>query len=190
MAVLETIYQSVVDGNMNGATSGVNAALAEGIAPADILNKGLIAAMTEVGRLFEEGEYFVPEMLIAARAMQASVAILKPKLKDADVKPLGSIDLLHAFRAHALAMLQRARRLPFFETRLQIPVAIPEDLMGLKLQAMRNNPSRQPLEIADIHLLMRQCAATMDWELAEHYFVLFGQQQLFQELRTIYHAVD
>ena len=108
----------------------------------------------------------------------------------ADVKPLGSIDLLHAFRAHALAMLQRARRLPFFETRLQIPVAIPEDLMGLKLQAMRNNPSRQPLEIADIHLLMRQCAATMDWELAEHYFVLFGQQQLFQELRTIYHAVD
>ncbi|GAK49949.1 cobalamin B12-binding domain protein [Candidatus Moduliflexus flocculans] len=111
MAVLETIYQSVIDGNMNGATSGVNAALAEGIAPSEILNKGLIAAMTEVGRLFEEGEYFVPEMLIAARAMQASVAILKPKLKDADVKPLGKVVIgtvkgdLHDIGKNLVAMM-------------------------------------------------------------------------------------
>ncbi len=111
MAVLETIYQSVVDGNMNGATNGVNAALAEGIAPADILGKGLIAAMTEVGRLFEEGEYFVPEMLIAARAMQASVAILKPKLKEADVKPLGKVAIgtvkgdLHDIGKNLVAMM-------------------------------------------------------------------------------------
>lgn len=111
MAVLETIYQNVVDGNMNGATSGVNAALAEGIAPAEILNNGLIAAMTEVGRLFEEGEYFVPEMLIAARAMQASVAILKPKLKDADVKPLGKVVIgtvkgdLHDIGKNLVAMM-------------------------------------------------------------------------------------
>lgn len=111
MAVLETIYQSVIDGNMNGATNGVNAALAEGIAPSEILNKGLIAAMTEVGRLFEEGEYFVPEMLIAARAMQASVAILKPKLKDADVKPLGKVVIgtvkgdLHDIGKNLVAMM-------------------------------------------------------------------------------------
>lgn len=91
MVVLETIYQSVVDGNLNGATAGVNQAIAEGLAPAEILNKGLIAAMTEVGRLFEEGEFFVPEMLIAARAMKASVDILKPKLKEADIQPLGKV---------------------------------------------------------------------------------------------------
>ncbi|GAK54022.1 cobalamin B12-binding domain protein [Candidatus Moduliflexus flocculans] len=111
MAILDTIYQSVIDGNLNGATTGVNAALAEGIAPAEILNKGLIAAMTEVGRLFEEGEYFVPEMLISARAMQASVAILKPKLKDADVKPLGKIAIgtvkgdLHDIGKNLVAMM-------------------------------------------------------------------------------------
>ena len=91
MAVLDDIYQSVIDGDMNSATEGVNKALEEGIAAPEILNKGLIAAMTEVGRLFEEGEYFVPEMLIAARAMQASVAILKPKLLEADIKPLGKV---------------------------------------------------------------------------------------------------
>ncbi len=91
MAVLEEIYQSVLDGDRNSATEGVNTALEEGLAASEILNKGLIAAMTEVGRLFEEGEYFVPEMLIAARAMQASVGILKPKLLEADIKPLGKV---------------------------------------------------------------------------------------------------
>jgi len=55
------------------------------------LNKGMIKAMGEVGRLFEEGEYFVPEMLIAARAMKAGLAILKPKLVDEDIKPVGKV---------------------------------------------------------------------------------------------------
>ena len=111
MAVLENIYQSVIDGNMNGATEGVNKALNEGIAAAEILNQGLIAAMTEVGRLFEDGKYFVPEMLIAARAMQASVAILKPKLLEADIKPLGKVVIgtvkgdLHDIGKNLVAMM-------------------------------------------------------------------------------------
>ena len=111
MVVLEDIYQSVTEGDMNGATEGVNKALAEGIAASDILNKGLIAAMSEVGRLFEEGEYFVPEMLIAARAMQASVAILKPKLLEADIKPLGKVVIgtvkgdLHDIGKNLVAMM-------------------------------------------------------------------------------------
>lgn len=91
MAVVEEIYQCILDGDMNGAVGNTKKALEDGLNPADILNKGLIAAMAEVGRLFEEGEYFVPEMLIAARAMKASVAILKPKLLEADIKPLGKV---------------------------------------------------------------------------------------------------
>ena len=61
------------------AKAGVNAALAEGVPPETILKEGLIAAMAEVGRLFEANEYFVPEMLVAARAMQQGLAILKPQ---------------------------------------------------------------------------------------------------------------
>jgi len=57
---LESIYQAVLDGNAAGAQAGVKAAIAEGIAPGIILKDGLIAAMGEVGRLFEENEYFVP----------------------------------------------------------------------------------------------------------------------------------
>jgi len=111
MAVLEDIYQSVIDGDMSGATDGVNKALEEGVGAAEILNKGLIAAMTEVGRLFEGGEYFVPEMLIAARAMQTAVAILKPKLLEADIKPLGKVVIgtvkgdLHDIGKNLVAMM-------------------------------------------------------------------------------------
>lgn len=111
MTTLEHIYQSVIEGDMSSATEGVNTALAEDIAASEILNKGLIAAMTEVGRLFEEGEYFVPEMLIAARAMQASVAILKPKLLEADIKPLGKVVIgtvkgdLHDIGKNLVAMM-------------------------------------------------------------------------------------
>lgn len=91
MAILDEIRESLIDGDMNAVTDGVNKALEEGMGAADILSKALISGMTEVGQLFEDGEYFVPEMLIAARAMQAGVAILKPKLVEEDVKPLGKI---------------------------------------------------------------------------------------------------
>ncbi len=56
-----------------------------------VLHKGLIPPMEEVGRLFEEGEFFVPEMLIAARAMQGGLDILKPLLLVADVQPVGKV---------------------------------------------------------------------------------------------------
>lgn len=61
--------------------------------PQTILNQGLIAGMTEVGRMFTCGEYFVPEMLIAARAMQSSMDLLRPALVDAGAKPIGTIVL-------------------------------------------------------------------------------------------------
>lgn len=88
---LEVIREGIMDGDMHLVENEVQAALDEGVPAPEILNEGLIKAMAEVGRLFEEGEYFVPEMLIAARAMKAGLAILKPKLIDADVKPVGKV---------------------------------------------------------------------------------------------------
>ena len=80
MQPIETIYNAVLEGDAKGAHAGVHAALAAGINPETILKEGLIAAMGEVGRLFEENEYFVPEMLVSARAMQGGLALLKPHL--------------------------------------------------------------------------------------------------------------
>jgi 5-methyltetrahydrofolate--homocysteine methyltransferase len=88
---LQPIYDSILEGDMKGAPEQVQAALDAGIKPDVILNEGMIAAMSEVGQLFEEGEYFVPEMLISARAMQASLAVLKPYLVESGVEPIGTV---------------------------------------------------------------------------------------------------
>ncbi len=77
---LKTLYTAVVNGEIEEVAEGVNALLAAGEAPDRILNEALIPAMAEVGRLFEEQEYYVPEMLIAAEAMRGGLAILKPLL--------------------------------------------------------------------------------------------------------------
>ncbi len=83
------IYDAVLNGRRADAEAGVGEALAKGISPEEILNDGLIAAMKEVGNRFECGEYYVPEMLIAARAMQSGLAVLKPQLAQSGVKAKG-----------------------------------------------------------------------------------------------------
>ncbi|MCS6843346.1 MAG: corrinoid protein [Caldilineales bacterium] len=91
--ILNEIYDSIVDGDAQGTAEAVKAALAAGVAPATILNDAMIAAMAEVGRLFEVGECFVPEMLIAARAMKQGLAVLKPHLVAANVQPVAKVVL-------------------------------------------------------------------------------------------------
>jgi 5-methyltetrahydrofolate--homocysteine methyltransferase len=89
--VINEIFEAILEGQQKKAVEKVNQALAEGVDPSVILNEGMVKAMAEVGRLFEEGEYFVPEMLIAARAMQNGLAILKPHLVQADIKSAGKV---------------------------------------------------------------------------------------------------
>ncbi len=108
---IKEIYQNVVDGDAEAVSNGVKAALDAGVSPEEILGKGLVAAMDEVGKLFEEGELFVPEMLIAARAMQSGLALLKPRLMKADVKSAGKVAIgtvkgdLHDIGKNLVAMM-------------------------------------------------------------------------------------
>lgn len=111
MSQIEAIYQAVLDGNAPAAKAGVEKALAEGIAPDVILKEGLIAAMAEVGRLFEENEYFVPEMLVSARAMQNGLSVLKPYLAESGAQPTGKVVIgtvkgdLHDIGKNLVAMM-------------------------------------------------------------------------------------
>jgi 5-methyltetrahydrofolate--homocysteine methyltransferase len=84
------LYQAILEGQRDAAKEKVEQALAEAMEPGEVLNV-MVTAMGEVGRLFEEGEYFVPEMLIAARAMKTGMEILKPRLVDADIQPAGTV---------------------------------------------------------------------------------------------------
>jgi len=90
-SLLEDIRSGIITGNAKLVQEKVQAALAAQLPPGQILNEGMIAAMREVGRLYEQGEYFVPEMLIAARAMKQGLALLKPHLISANVKPVGKV---------------------------------------------------------------------------------------------------
>jgi 5-methyltetrahydrofolate--homocysteine methyltransferase len=91
-AILQETFNSVLNGNRAGTEENVATALKE-ISPGRILHEALIPAMDEVGRLFEQGEYFVPEMLVAAQAMRGGLALLKPHLAEKGIEPLGKIAL-------------------------------------------------------------------------------------------------
>jgi 5-methyltetrahydrofolate--homocysteine methyltransferase len=86
---LERLYRAVVDGRLEEARVEVQAALKAEVAPDRILREGLIAAMAETGRLFEAEEFYVPEMLVAARAMKGCLQLLRPALVASDVRPIG-----------------------------------------------------------------------------------------------------
>ena len=88
---LEIIYEAVLNGDAQKTEAEVIAALEANTPPGDILHKACIPAMGEVGRLFEEGEKFVPEMLISARAMQAAMNLLRPHLAEGDVSVTGTV---------------------------------------------------------------------------------------------------
>ncbi|MEN4012400.1 MAG: corrinoid protein [Chloroflexota bacterium] len=85
------IYDGILIGDSRKVAAAVQAALDVGGEPESILKDAMVGAMDEVGRLFEEGEYFVPEMLVAARAMQAGLALLKPRLIQAHVASSGKV---------------------------------------------------------------------------------------------------
>ncbi len=89
-AELQQLRASVIKGDRDGAAASLQAALTGGITAGTILQQGLVPAMAEVGCRFEQGEYFIPEMMLAARAMQAGLAVLKPHLMETGVPAAGT----------------------------------------------------------------------------------------------------
>ena len=89
MTIIEDIYSAVLRGKRKEVAPLVQQALDEGCDPVAILNEGLIPAMTIVGDKFSAGEAFVPEMLVAARAMAAGTEVLKPHLAEEGAEPVG-----------------------------------------------------------------------------------------------------
>ena len=91
MADLQGIADGLIKGQAQVVSDLVKKAVEEGVGPEEILTKGLIAGMNVIGARFKKNEVYVPEVLIAARAMHAGMNILEPLLAEAGVKPLGKI---------------------------------------------------------------------------------------------------
>lgn len=88
--ILDGLYEHTLNGEVTPVVELTQEGLALGMEPLTLLFDALIPALEEVGRLFEIGEYFVPEMLISARAMQGAMNILKPLIAETGAKPIGT----------------------------------------------------------------------------------------------------
>jgi 5-methyltetrahydrofolate--homocysteine methyltransferase len=111
MSDLDTIYEVVLQGDLKSAGAETQAALDAGVSASDILHQACIPAMTEVGELFECGQKFIPEMLVAARSMQKVLEVLKPLLVEAEVERVGKVIIgtvagdLHDIGKNLVAMM-------------------------------------------------------------------------------------
>ena len=92
--IKDRLYDSVIDGDDDSVITLTKEGLDFGLPPGDILYDALIPALEEVGSLFESGEYFVPEMLVGAKAMKGGLNLLRPLLAQSGAKPIGTYLLL------------------------------------------------------------------------------------------------
>jgi len=93
MSDLSTLREAVLVGNAEGAVAAAHVDLDGGTTPLDLMDQGVRPAMAEVGRRFEVGDYFVPELLMAARATKQVFEIVRPLLVSAGAKPQGRVVL-------------------------------------------------------------------------------------------------
>ncbi len=126
---LRQIYECTVSGNAPKVKELTEQALGEGVAPGEIISTYLIPAMAEVGERFERNEYYVPELLIAARAMQGALAILKPLLADTDLKPTGRVIIgtvkgdLHDIGKNLVSMMLQGAGFEIMDLGTDVPPA-------------------------------------------------------------------
>ncbi len=107
-----------------------------------------------------------------------------------NIKIFGELDFLHAFRKISLSMLSRAKSSPIFAGKCKIKILRPEDIIGLKLQALANNPERENREYIDIKAIMEKFKNKLNWVLLEEYFALFQQQDKFNLFKAKYGKTD
>ncbi len=109
--ILQEIYDGILNGEWKTVETKVQAALESKISPKDILDQSMVSAMHEVGQRYESGDYYVPDMLISAWAMQSGMAILKPRLKSANIAAAGKVAVgtvkgdLHDIGKNLVAMM-------------------------------------------------------------------------------------
>ncbi|HNQ34736.1 MAG TPA: corrinoid protein [bacterium] len=137
MADLQAIANGVISGKAADVKNLVEAAIKEGVGAGDILKKGLIAGMDVVGVKFRANEFYVPEVLIAARAMNAGMEVLQPELVKSGVKAIGKVGVgtvkgdLHDIGKNLVVMMLKGAG---FEV-VDLGIDVPEDKF---VQAVRD----------------------------------------------------
>lgn len=127
MSILNEISENLQMGNAKEVKELVQQAVDEGISAKDILQQGLLHGMSVIGGKFRNNEVFVPEVLMAARAMNKGALILKPLLTDAGAKPVGKVILgtvqgdLHDIGKNLVKMMMEGKGLEVIDVGIDIP---------------------------------------------------------------------
>lgn len=127
MADLSALAENLINGKANEVKEAVQKALDEGVSPGAILKEGLITGMSVVGERFKNNEFYVPEVLIAARAMHAGMDILKPELAASGVEPIGKVALgtvkgdLHDIGKNLVAMMLEGAGFEVIDLGIDVP---------------------------------------------------------------------
>ena len=127
MADLKALADAVIKGDQTTAVEITKAALAEGVAAKSILDEGLISGMDVIGARFKKNEVYIPEVLIAARAMKMAMEILEPELAKAGVEPMGKLLIgtvqgdLHDIGKNLVAMMLKGAGFEVIDLGVDIP---------------------------------------------------------------------
>ena len=127
MVSTKTIAENLINGKFKEVESLVQQALQENVPPKKILEEGLIAGMNEVGRRFKANEFYVPEVLIAARAMEYGMKVLQPMLEKSGVKPVAKVAIgtvkgdLHDIGKNLVAMMLRGAGFEVLDLTIDVP---------------------------------------------------------------------
>jgi len=127
MADLKTLAEAIIKGDQNTAVEITTSALEEGTEAESVLKDGLIAGMDIVGTRFKKNEIYIPEVLIAARAMKMAMKILEPELAKAGVEPIGKFLIgtvrgdLHDIGKNLVAMMLKGAGFEVIDLGVDIP---------------------------------------------------------------------
>lgn len=148
MNILDDISYNLYKGVAKNVTHAVQIAIDEGYPAEEILQKGLLRGMDIVGRLFQEGDYYVPEVIVAARAMNAGVEILKPLLQKQGIASMGKVVLgavkgdLHDIGKNLVKLMMESNGLEVIDLGTDVPaeqfvqVAINENCQIIAMSAL------------------------------------------------------
>ena len=103
-----------------------------------------------------------------------------------DIDSHGTLDFIHAFRPISLRMLKEKQIKTIYNGDMAIPVLKPEDIIGLKVQALANNPKREELDKSDIKAILEKYREHVDWSRLKEYFALFSLTEYYEELQKEY----
>jgi corrinoid protein of di/trimethylamine methyltransferase len=127
MADLDKLYQAVLDGDAKAAVAITQQAIAEKMDPLQLIQGTMVPAMDEVGKRFEEEEYFVPELLLSARAIKGALELLRPLLAERGAEPAGRVAIgtvqgdLHDIGKNLVASLLEGGGFEVFDLGTDVP---------------------------------------------------------------------